>query len=144
MATAAAASVGEGAAPIPFSDCALLIPTQLTMIVAITVIFGFDVNKSILTTLISSTIGTGGATVLGKTVVSNILKFIPGAGTGIGAAISASTAGLITTALGEAYIKVLELVFKGEMNINDLGTTKGKEQMSKAFKEQLKLGNSRE
>ncbi len=76
--------------------------------------------------------------------MSNILKFIPGAGTGIGAAISASTAGLITTALGEAYIKVLELVFKGEMNINDLGTTKGKEQMSKAFKEQLKLGNSRE
>lgn len=144
VATAAAASVGEGAAPIPFSDCALLIPTQLTMIVAITVIFGFDVNKSILTTLISSTIGTGGATVLGKTVVSNILKFIPGAGTGIGAAISASTAGLITTALGEAYIKVLELVFKGEMNINDLGTAKGKEQMSKAFKEQLKLGNSRE
>lgn len=144
VATAAAASVGEGAAPIPFSDCALLIPTQLTMIVSITIIFGFDVNKSILTTLISSTIGTGGATVLGKTVVSNILKFIPGAGTAIGAAISASTAGLITTALGEAYIKVLELVFKGEMNINDLGTTKGKEQMSKAFKEQLKLGNSRE
>ena len=141
--TAAVASVGEGAAPIPFSDCALLIPTQLTMIVSITVIFGFDVNKSILTALISSTIGTGGATVLGKTVVSNILKFIPGVGTVIGGAISASTAGLITTALGEAYIKVLELVFQGEMNINDLGTTKGKEQMSKAFKEQLKLGNSR-
>ena len=143
VATAAVASVGEGAAPIPFSDCALLIPTQLTMITSITVIFGFDVNKSILTALISSTIGTGGATVLGKTVVSNILKFIPGAGTVIGGAISASTAGLITTALGEAYIKVLELVFQGEMNINDLGTTKGKEQMSKAFKEQLKLGNSR-
>lgn len=143
VATAAVASVGEGAAPIPFSDCALLIPTQLTMIVSITVIFGFDVNKSILTALISSTIGTGGATVLGKTVVSNILKFIPGVGTVIGGAISASTAGLITTALGEAYIKVLELVFQGEMNINDLGTTKGKEQMSKAFKEQLKLGNSR-
>ena len=143
VATAAVASVGEGAAPIPFSDCALLIPTQLTMIASITVIFGFDVNKSILTALISSTIGTGGATVLGKTVVSNILKFIPGAGTVIGGAISASTAGLITTALGEAYIKVLELVFQGEMNINDLGTTKGKEQMSKAFKEQLKLGNSR-
>lgn len=143
VATAAVASVGEGAAPIPFSDCALLIPTQLTMITSITVIFGFDVNKSILTALISSTIGTGGATVLGKTVVSNILKFIPGAGTVIGGAISGSTAGLITTALGEAYIKVLELVFQGEMNINDLGTTKGKEQMSKAFKEQLKLGNSR-
>ena len=72
VATAAMAPVGEGAAPIPLSDCAMLIPTQLTMIVSITVIFGFDVNKSILTALISSTIGTGGATVLGKTVVANI------------------------------------------------------------------------
>ncbi|HUM85602.1 MAG TPA: 50S ribosome-binding GTPase [Lachnospiraceae bacterium] len=143
VATAAMAAVGEGAAPIPLSDCAMLIPTQLTMIVSITVIFGFDVNKSILTALISSTIGTGGATVLGKTVVANILKFIPGAGTVLGGAISASTAGLITTALGEAYIKVLEMVFKGEMNINDLGTVKGKEAMSQNFRQQLRFGKSR-
>ena len=78
VATAALAAAGEGAAPIPFSDCALMIPTQLGMIASITVIFGFDVNKSIITALLSSTIGAGGATVLGKTVVTNILKFIPG------------------------------------------------------------------
>lgn len=81
VATAALAAAGEGAAPIPFSDCALMIPTQLGMIASITVIFGFDVNKSIITALLSSTIGAGGATVLGKTVVTNILKFIPGIGT---------------------------------------------------------------
>ncbi|WP_303320873.1 hypothetical protein [Holdemanella biformis] len=44
VAIAALASAGEGAAPIPLSDCALLVPTQLTMVVSISVIFGFDVN----------------------------------------------------------------------------------------------------
>lgn len=139
VATTSLAAAGEGAAPIPFSDCALLIPTQLGMIASITVIFGFDVNKSIITALFSSTIGAGGATLLGKTVVSNLLKFIPGAGTVTGGAISAGTAGVITAALGEAYIGVMELVFKGEMSIDDIGTKKGKDVMSTMFKEQLKV-----
>ena len=109
------------------------------MIASITVIFGFDVNKSIITALLLSTIGAGGATVLGKTVVSNLLKFIPGAGTVAGGAISAGTAGVITAALGEAYIGIMELVFKGDMSLDDLGTKKGKETMSTFFKEQLKV-----
>ena len=137
VATASVAAAGEGAAPIPFADCALLIPTQLTMIASITEIFGFDVNKSIITALLSSTIGAGGATVLGKTVVSSLLKFIPGAGTIAGSAISGGTAGVITAALGEAYIAVMELVFKGEMSIEDLGTSVGKDLMSRTFQEQL-------
>lgn len=139
VATAAVAAAGEGAAPIPFSDCALLIPTQLGMIASITVIFGFDVNKSIITALLSATIGTGGATLLGKTVVSNLLKIIPGAGTIAGGAISAGTAGVITAALGEAYIGIMELVFKGEMSIDDIGTKKGKDIMSKIFKQHLSV-----
>ena len=138
VAAASLAATGEGAAPIPFSDCALLIPTQIGMIASITVIFGFDVNKSIITALISSTIGAGGATILGKTVVTNLLKFIPGAGTVVGGAISAGTAGVITAALGEAYIGVMELVFKGEMSIDDIGTKKGKNVMTTLFKEKLK------
>lgn len=139
VATAAVAAAGEGATPIPFSDCALLVPTQVSMIASITVIFGFDVNKSIITALLSSSIGAGGATILGKTVVTNILKFIPGAGTVIGGAISAGTAGVITAALGEAYIGIMELVFNGEMNLADIGTKKGKETMSTLFKQQLML-----
>ena len=143
VATAALAAAGEGAAPIPFSDCALMIPTQLGMIASITVIFGFDVNKSIITALLSSTIGAGGATVLGKTVVTNILKFIPGVGTVAGGAISAGTAGVITAALGEAYIGVMELVFKGDMSIDDVGTKKGKETMSQLFKNNLKASKAK-
>ena len=137
VAAAATAAAGEGAVPIPFSDCALLIPTQIGMIASITVIFGFDVNKSIITALVSSTIGAGGATILGKTVVSTLLKFIPGAGTVAGSAISAGTAGVITAALGEAYIGNMELVFKGEMKLEDISTKKGKEKMSDLFKANL-------
>lgn len=139
VATASLAAAGEGAAPIPFSDCALLIPTQLGMIASITVIFGFDVNKSIITSLLSSTIGAGGATFLGKTVVSNLLKFIPGAGSVAGGAISAGAAGVITAAFGEAYIGVMELVFKGDMSISDIGTKKGKDTMTALFKQELKI-----
>lgn len=138
IAAATLVATGEGAVPIPFSDCALLIPTQLGMIASITVIFGFDVNKSILTAFLSSTLGAGGATLLGKTVVSNLVKLIPGVGTVAGGAISAATAGVLTAALGEAYIGIMTLVFNGEMSIDDLGTKKGKDQMTALFKHELK------
>ena len=138
IATATLAAAGEGAAPIPFSDCALLIPTQLGMIASITVIFGFDVNKSILTAFLSSTLGSGGATLLGKTVVSNLVKLIPGVGIVAGGAISAATAGVLTAALGEAYIGIMTLVFNGEMSIDYLGTKRGKDQMAALFNHELK------
>lgn len=133
------AAFGEGFAPIPFSDAALLVPTQMSMIAGITVCFGLDINTSILTGFVSATLGAGGATILGKTVVSNILKLIPGVGTVVGGAISGATAALITTALGEAYILLMTQIFKGEMNVSDIGTEKGREAMAKLFKEQLKL-----
>ena len=107
------------------------------MIPSIMVIFGFEVNKSIITALLSSTIGAGGATLLGKTIVTNLLRFIPGAGTIAGGAISAGTAGVITAALGEAYIGIMELVFKGEISIDEIGTKKGKEAMTTLFKQNL-------
>ncbi|MCR5798315.1 MAG: GTP-binding DUF697 domain-containing protein [Eubacterium sp.] len=140
IATATVAAAGEAIAPIPFADCAMLIPTQLTMIASITVIFGFDVNKSILTAFLSSTLGAGGATILGKTVFSNLMKLVPGAGTVVGGAISASTAGVITAALGEAYIGIMTLVFNGEMNIEDLSTSKGKKTMVELFRKALQRG----
>lgn len=138
VATAVTASFGEGFAPIPFSDAILLIPTQVTMIASITVIFGLNISKSFITGFVSSTIGAAGTTVLGKTVVSNLLKLIPGVGTGVGGMISGTTAGLLTTALGEAYIKVMERVYKGEIKSEELYTQEGQMIMKKLFKEELK------
>lgn len=140
VATAALAATGQGAAPVPFADAALLIPTQVGMIASITVIFGFDVNKSVITALLSSTIGSGGATLLGRAVVANLLKLIPAAGSVAGGAISAGTAGIITAALGSAYIAFMELVYKGEMDIDDLSSKKGKEEIADIFRENLKNG----
>lgn len=138
VATAVAAAFGEGFAPIPFSDAAVLVPTQVAMIASITTIFGMEVNKSLLTGFVSSTIGTAGTTVLGRTIVSNLFKLIPGVGTGVGGLISATTASLLTTALGEAYIKLMELVYKGEMKSEDLYSKAGQDTVRKIFREELK------
>lgn len=142
VAAAVAGSFGEGFAPIPFSDAALLVPTQVGMIAGITVIFGLDISKSFLTSFVSATIGSAGATVLGKTIVSNLLKLIPGVGTIAGGMISGTTAGLLTTALGEAYIKIMEMVYKGEISKEVLDTEGGQKEMTRLFKEELKKKNS--
>lgn len=137
IATAVAASFGEGFVPIPFSDAAMLVPTQVTMIATITAIFGLDISKSFLTGFVSSTIGSAGATILGKTIVSNLLKLIPGIGTATGGLISGATAGLVTTALGETYIKVMELIYKGELKSEDLYNEAGQAEMKKMFQKEL-------
>lgn len=138
VAAATAAAFGEGFTPIPFADSALLIPTQVAMIASITAIFGMNINKSLITAFVSSTIGTGGATIAGRTLASNLLKLVPGAGTIVGGTISGATAGLITTALGEAYILLMEAVFRGEIKSSELGTTVGKAKMKELFRQKLK------
>lgn len=138
VAAAVTAAFGTGFAPIPFSDAAILIPTQVGMIAGITVIYGFDISKSMLTGFVSATIGTSGATVLGKTIVANLLKLIPGVGTAAGGAISGATAGLLTTALGEAYIQLMDMMYRGEMKESDLAGEKGKETIQALFQEELK------
>lgn len=138
VATATAAAFGEGFSPIPFADCALLIPTQVAMIAGITAIYGLDINKSIITAFVSSALGTGGATIAGKTIASNLLKLVPGAGTVLGGTISGGTAGLITTALGEAYILLMEAVYKGDLKESDLATEDGRKKLKDLFKKKVK------
>ena len=138
IAAAVAGAFGEGFAPIPFSDAALLVPTQVGMIAGITVIFGMDVSKSFLTSFVTATLGSAGATVLGKTIVSNLLKLIPGVGTVTGGMISGTTAGLLTTALGEAYVLIMEKIFTGEISKESLYTEEGQDTMKKLFRAELK------
>ncbi len=137
VAAASAVAFGEGFIPIPFSDAAVLIPTQITMIASITTNFGMSISKSVIMSFISSTIGTAGTTILGKSMVSNLFKLIPGVGTGVGGMISGSTASLLTTALGEAYIKFMEMIYKGELKKEDLNDQNGQKAISKMFKEEL-------
>ncbi|MEB0028951.1 50S ribosome-binding GTPase [Pseudomonas sp. MH9.2] len=95
------------ASPIPFSDAILLVPIQAGMLAKVGVTFGMDVSTSALTTLVMSAVGSGAVTVVGRVLVTGLLKMIPGVGTVVGGAIAATTAAALTKALGAAYIAVL-------------------------------------
>ena len=53
VATAAAI----GASPIPFSDCAMLVPNEVAMLSSITAIYGINVTKGFISTVLACTIG---------------------------------------------------------------------------------------
>lgn len=139
VATSAVAAAATGAVPIPFSDAAVLVPEQIAMLGGITAVFGIPIEKGTITAIISATIGTAGTTVLGKTIVANLLKFIPGIGSVAGGVISGATAATLTAALGEAYIIIMVMMCKGELSIADLNTEKGKQEVREIFTSQLKL-----
>ncbi|NLP48085.1 MAG: GTPase [Clostridiales bacterium] len=139
VAATALTAAATGAAPIPFSDAALLVPEQISMLAGITAVFGFPVEKGTFSAILSSTIGTAGATVLGRTIASNLIKFVPGVGSVVGGIISASTASALTIALGETYIKIMEKVYEGELKVSDLSTKKGKKSMKAMFVKELKV-----
>lgn len=138
VAASAVAATATGAAPIPFSDAALLVPVQIGMLARITTIYGLPIEKATMTAIVSSLIGTAGTTIVGKTVVSNLLKMIPGVGSVAGGVISGATAGVLTTALGEAYIAIMCLICNGELKMSDLSTEVGKEKIRQIFAGKLK------
>ncbi|MHB1424411.1 MAG: YcjF family protein [Gemmataceae bacterium] len=111
VATATASAGGIGGIPIPFADCALLVPIQVGMLAGITATYGLSLSEGFLTTLIGSTVGTTAATLSGRAIVGGLLKLVAGPGTVIGGAISAATAATLTTAFGEAYIATLDTLF---------------------------------
>ena len=133
-----ASTTATGAVPLPFADAPLLIGQQVAMMIAINSVFEFDIERDTLTSLATAVIGVGGATVVGKTIVSNLLKFIPGIGTVAGGAISAGTAGAITLALGKAYIDICKAIKMGKLNQSDLTKKAGLDMLKKSFKEQIK------
>lgn len=116
IAAAVAGAFGEGFVPLPFADAAALVPTQIAMIAAITAIYGINIKKSTMSAIITSLLGSTAATLAGRAIVANLLKLIPGIGTAAGGAISGGTAAIITTALGETYIGIMELMMKGEVS----------------------------
>ena len=83
-----------------------------------------------------------GTTLGGKTLVSNLLKFIPGVGSVAGGAISASVASMMTIALGLAYINVLKYIVEEENKGNQVTTETIKEKMKEAYKKELILSKS--
>jgi len=138
------AAFAEGFNPLPFADAALLVPTQLAMLARLTVIFGVPLKKSILTAIITGVLGTGGATAIGRTIVANLFKLLPGVGTAAGGVISGTTAATITAAFGFAYnqamVKVVKRFYAGE----SITEKEMVALMRQTFHEQMKKGIDRD
>lgn len=137
VAVAVAATAVTGAVPIPFADAPILIGEQVTLMASICGIYGIDVGKDGLKMLATTAIGAGGAAIVGKTIATNLLKLIPGAGTVVGGAVSAGTAGLVTLAMGKAFIEVCKAVKLGKLGEADLTSSKGISMMKDQFREQI-------
>ncbi len=103
------ATFAEGFTPIPFSDIVLILPTQITMLAHITVIYGLSPEKGLLSAF-AGTLGTTGVGMGARWIIGNLLKLIPAIGTFAGGLISGGIAASITFGLGMAYIKVLEYI----------------------------------
>jgi uncharacterized protein (DUF697 family)/GTP-binding protein EngB required for normal cell division len=104
---AATVASGIGAVPIPFTDAALLVPNQVTMIARISAAYGLPPHRSRAMAIAGSLVLTGGATMAGRYAVTSLLKFIPG-GAIAGSAISATVAASLTRAVGLAWSRVCE------------------------------------
>lgn len=109
-----------GATPIPGSDAPLIAAVQSAMIYKINAEFELDTSTSTTTSVVAGILGVTAIAQVGKAVVSNALKFIPGVGTFLGGVISATTAGALTQAVGQAYIQVLITYYNKETGIVEL------------------------
>ena len=87
---ASVAAGAVGASPIPGSDAPLIAAVQSGMIYKINSEFELDTSTSTSTSVITGILGVTALAQVGKTVVSNALKFIPGVGSIVGGAISAA------------------------------------------------------
>lgn len=129
-----ASSFGVGFVPIPFSDASLLVPMQVALLAHITAIFGIAIDRATLVSIIAAVGGTSSATILGRSVVSNAFKFIPGIGTVLGGIISGTTASVVTQALAFSYIQVLKKLSEDELLEKETRTEKMVKLMEKEFK----------
>ncbi|TXJ04567.1 MAG: DUF697 domain-containing protein, partial [Aeromicrobium sp.] len=129
---AAAAAAAAGASPIPFSDAAILVPIQLGMMAKISNIYGMSATDSKL----AATAATAAAANHGRTVVLNLVKFVPGANVGA-LAISATVAATLTTAMGYAWASVCVKLTNDEVTAKD--TKAIREMFLTELKKQVKL-----
>lgn len=107
IAASAASAMATGATPIPFSDAAILVPLQIGMIAKLTAAYGSRMQSAQLASLVGSLMMASGATTAGRWMVSSLLRVVPG-GQPAAMVISGTVAASMTTAMGWAWVSVLE------------------------------------
>ncbi|MBU5479679.1 DUF697 domain-containing protein [Blautia sp. MSJ-19] len=94
--TATTAAAAAGTFPIPMSDAVPITIAQVAMVVSLGKAFDVSLSESVAKSIINVTI----AQQAGRSIFSNVLKAIPGAGTVIGGIVGGLTAAVLTEALG--------------------------------------------
>ncbi|WP_395659015.1 GTPase family protein [Nocardioides sp.] len=134
---ATGAATTAGASPIPFSDAAILVPIQLAMMASIAVTYGISVERS----TAASIAATAAATTAGRSLVGNLIKFVPGAGTAVAGTINATIAGTFTYAMGHAWLRVCERLARGELRM--VGGALDSDKIHRVFLDEFKVQATR-
>lgn len=104
-------AAAAAATPIPFSSAALLIPIQLAMMARIAHLYNVGFNQASIAAIASTAV----ATTAGRAAFTSLIKLVPGAGSVIGGAISASVASAFTLAMGQAWLVVCQRAAAGTL-----------------------------
>lgn len=102
-----AAAAATAASPIPFSDAALLIPIQTTMITSLYKANGANISQGVIDGAFKANLISGLGKSLARNLTGNLLKFIPGVGTIAGGTINATVSVAFTEALGIEVVRKL-------------------------------------
>ncbi len=114
---AVATGVVVGAVPIPFTDAAILGPTEIAMVNGIARIYGIK-NDSASKRFFNTIVEVGTVSTVAKAAISSI-KMIPGINIA-GSVLNAVVAGSIIAAMGEATVYAFDQIYLGNKSIDDI------------------------
>lgn len=104
----ASIAAGIAASPLPFSDIALLLPTQVGMILHIAKAYELEMNAESAKKLIIALGAVAGTGFAVRAALGTALKFIPGAGSLAGGMINGTVAAATTEMMGQTFIAYLD------------------------------------
>lgn len=117
VAASTAGAVVVGAVPVPIPDAMILVPTEMAMLNAITLVYGIKKDESS-NEFLKAMVNAGTVSLAAKTALT-ALKAIPGLNIGA-SVLNAVIAGSMVAALGEVSIFALEQVRSGKKTMEDI------------------------
>lgn len=111
--SAAAAAAASGAAQLPLSDSVILIPIQVSMVVALGAIFDITMTESLAAAVIRAHVAKITGRLIARSITSLAVGWLPGAGN----VINAATAALITETLGWEIAEKFDRTARGESTL---------------------------
>lgn len=104
---------------IPWSDFFVILPSNVSMLVQITNIYGVEVPNDTIKDMIGACI----AVLLGRLPImgiANLIKMIPFIGTVAGGAFSMTMVGGLTSAIGQSYIEIMNDLYRGKLKEEEM------------------------